>query len=195
MQENKFLVPLAIVVAGTLVAGAIYFGTGTSRVSSGNNNPGTDTKVEVAKVTDQDHILGERGAPVVIIEYSDLECPFCKVFHNTMKEVVRAYDGKVAWVYRHFPIAQLHSKAGKESEATECAAEQGGNTAFWSYTDEVYKRTNSNDSLDLAELPKIAADIGLDVNSFNTCLSSNKYAEQIERSVEEAIKAGARGTP
>lgn len=146
-------------------------------------------------MTSKDHYLGNSSAELIIVEYSDTECPFCKIFHSTMKDVVRDYQGNVAWVYRHFPIAQLHQRAGKESEATECAAELGGNEAFWKYTDRIYEITESNDSLDPAELPRIAQQIGLSVTAFNTCLSSGKYASKIEESVREAVKAGARGTP
>ena len=112
-----------------------------------------------------------------------------------MHEVVSTYGGKVAWVYRHFPISQLHDKASKEAEATECAAELGGNQVFWKYIDLVFETTSSNDSLDPAELPKIAQTVGLDVKAFNTCLSSDRYTEMVKKSVEEAVKAGARGTP
>ena len=105
------------------------------------------------------------------------------------------YDGQVAWVYRHFPIVQLHSKAPKEAEATECSAELGGNQGFWNYLDKLMETTNSNNSLDPSELPQIASSVGLDVAVFNECLSSGKYAEFVKTSVEEAVKAGARGTP
>ncbi|MDP2642212.1 MAG: DsbA family protein [bacterium] len=192
--QNKYLIPLAIVVAGGFVAVAIYFGGSTPRPSSGQATSPI-TEIDIAPVTEKDHILGSRGAELVIVEYSDTECPFCKVFHNTMKEVVGTYGGEVSWVYRHFPIAQLHTKASKEAEATECANELGGNQAFWKYIDKLFETTNSNDSLDPSELPKIAAVVGLDVTTFNTCLSSGKYTEFINKSVEEAVKAGARGTP
>ncbi|MEK7227561.1 MAG: thioredoxin domain-containing protein, partial [Patescibacteria group bacterium] len=138
---------------------------------------------------------GSITADLVIVEYSDTECPYCKVFHKTMRDILSTYGGKVAWVYRQFPIPQLHARASKEAEATECAAELGGNGAFWNYLDKIFETTQSNDSLDPAELPKIAAAIGLDVNSFNTCLSSGRYADFITKSIEEAVKAGARGTP
>ncbi|MEX2010399.1 MAG: thioredoxin domain-containing protein [Parcubacteria group bacterium] len=196
--DNKQLIPLAIVVAGALVAGAIYFGGSTggpSNALTGNTNNNTVTG-DIAPVTSKDHIIGDPNAKVVIIEYSDTECPFCKIFHNTMLQVMNDYEGKsVAWVYRHFPIAELHAKAGKEAEATECAAELGGNDAFWAYINRLFELTNSNDSLDLAELPRIAASIGLDVGAFNECLSSGKYAEAIKDAVQAAVKAGARGTP
>jgi protein-disulfide isomerase len=190
-EQNKFLLPLAIVVAGLLVAGAIYFGGG----GKGPDSNQAGGPANVAKVTSEDHVLGDRNAPIMVVEYSDIECPFCKIFHNTMHQIVREYDGKVAWVYRHFPIAQLHANAMRESEATECAAELGGNTAFWSYLDTIFERTPSNDGLDLAELPKIAVEIGLNEAAFNSCLASGRHTEKIRKSIEEAVKAGARGTP
>jgi protein-disulfide isomerase len=192
--SNKFLVPLAIVVAGALVAGAIYFGGARSPQAVGNNQP-DPSKIDIKAVSAEDHILGNANAELVIVEYSDTECPFCKVFHNTLKQVMQTYPGKIAWVYRQLPIPQLHARAMKEAEATECAAELGGNQSFWNYLDEIFERTNSNDSLDPAELPKIALAIGLDVNAFNTCLSSGRHAGKIQDSIEEATKAGARGTP
>ncbi|MDO8565120.1 MAG: thioredoxin domain-containing protein [bacterium] len=191
-ESNKFLVPLAIIVAGGLVAGAIYFGGANPSTSSGQ---ATNTEIDIAPVGDKDHILGSRNAEFVIVEYSDTECPFCKVFHNTMKEVMRTYGTQVAWVYRQLPIPQLHARAMKEAEATECAAELGGNQVFWNYLDAVFEKTNSNDSLDPAELPKIAAAVGLNVEAFNECLASDRHQVGIEASIAEAAKAGARGTP
>jgi len=193
IDNNKHLVPLAIVVAGALIAGAVYFGGSTN--GSYANDPQTTKQLDIPGVTSNDHILGDPNAPIVVVEYSDVECPFCKVFHSTMHQIVNDYNGKVAWVYRQFPIAQLHANAPIESEATECAYDLGGNTAFWKYLDLAFETTNSNNSLDLAELPKMAGAIGLDVNAFNTCLSSGKYTDFIKTSVENAVKAGARGTP
>ena len=174
------------------MAGAIYFGGSTSSPQAAVN---TNTKIEIAPVTEKDHILGSRNAELVIVEYSDTECPFCKVFHNTMKEVMRTYGTEVAWVYRQLPIPALHALAMNEAEATECAAELGGNQAFWNYLDEVFERTNSNDSLDPLELPKIAVAVGLDVEAFNGCVVSGRHRTTVEASIAEAAKAGARGTP
>lgn len=114
-----------------------------------------------------------------------------------MKEVMDTYgkDGKVAWVYRHFPIDQLHSKARKEAVAFECANEQGGNDKFWEYADRLYEVTPANNGLDLAELPKIAEYVGLDKAKFNTCLASTKYDKHIQDEVENAQATGGNGTP
>lgn len=195
MADNKYLVPIAIVFAGVMIAGAIYLGGSGGGIPTTPQPSSPTAEIDISPVTADDHIRGSRSAPVVIVEYSDIECPFCKIFHETMKEIVSTYDGQVAWVYRHLPIPQLHQKAIPEAIATECAAEQGGNDVFWEYTDRVFDATNSNDSLDLARLPEIAGGMGLDVEAFNSCLESGRYDEFIENSIEEAFSAGARGTP
>jgi protein-disulfide isomerase len=193
-SQNNYLIPVAIVIAGVLVAGAIYFGANTGGPVASQDSAVT-TEVDLDPVTEQDHIVGSRNAALVIVEYSDTECPYCKVFHQTMQEIVSSYNGEVSWVYRHFPIAGLHAKAPREAEATECAAELGGNQAFWNYINKLFETTNSNDSLEDSELPRIATAIGLDEEAFNACLSSGRHTESITQSIESAIRAGALGTP
>ena len=194
-EEKKYTIPLAIVAAGILIAGAIYL---TNRP---NSAPllGGDSKdtVGVPVVSADDHILGNPDAKIVIVEYSDFECPYCKVFHKTMHQVIDAYgkDGKVAWVYRHFPIEQLHSKAKKEAQASECAAELGGNTAFWAYADRLFEVTPSNDNLDLALLPTIAEEVGLDKAAFESCLASTRHTDTVDTQYADIVSAGGRGTP
>lgn len=196
-QTSKFAVPGAIVLAGILIAGAIFITRG------GADTPDAQTAEEIAKeinlrpVTNDDHIFGNPNADIVIVEYSDTECPFCKQFHGTMRALMAEYgtDGSVAWVYRHFPLAQLHSKAPKEAEALECAGELGGKTAFWDYTNRIYEITPSNDGLDPAKLITVAQELKLDSTKFKACLDSGKYAEKVEKDYKDAIAAGARGTP
>lgn len=151
--------------------------------------------VEIRPIDAEDHILGNPNAEIFIVEYSDTECPFCKMFHVTMHEVIAESDGNVAWVYRHFPIEQLHKKAFREALATECATEQGGNEVFWRYVDEIYTRTNSNDSLPDGELFSIASDLGLDVATFTACLETEKYANRVNMDITDAQIAQASGTP
>jgi protein-disulfide isomerase len=201
MNMEKFSVPLAIVIAGGLIGGALYYSNlkGAKELAKAKvyetNTIGN--KVDMKPVSNDDHILGNPNADVIIVEYSDTECPYCKVFHSTLRRVMDEYGkgGRVAWVYRHFPIDSLHPKARKEAEATECANELGGVSKFWEYTNMIYATTNSNNSLDPAELPKIAKSVGLDVTKFNACLSSGKYAAKVEEQYQDAVKAGGRGTP
>lgn len=198
-NTQPYLIPLSIIVAGALVAAGIYFGgvSPSSKTATKDQAAVTQPEIKIASITTDDHILGNPDAKIKIVEFSDIECPFCKRFHTTLHQIIDKYgkDGTVAWVYRHFPIDQLHKNARKEAEATECAADQGGNDAFWKYIDEVYKRTPSNDKLDLAELPKIASEQGLDVTVFNTCLSSGKFSAKVTEHVKDATTSGGNGTP
>jgi protein-disulfide isomerase len=203
-QSTTLTIPIAIIISGVLIAGAVYLGTskGANTVAVNNQQPQqvaqqTGDLEKMKAVASDDHVRGNPDAPVKIVEYSDTECPFCKRFHSTMKEVMDTYgkDGKVAWVYRHFPLDQLHSKARKEAVALECANEQGGNDKFWSYADRLYEITPANNGLDLAELPKIAEFVGLDTVKFNTCLGSTKYDKHIEDEVQNAQATGGNGTP
>ncbi len=207
-KSNNLSVPIAIVIAGALIAGAVYFSSGKtpSTPTVAGNNAGANQQLpqgdtgsldQMAAISASDHVRGNPDAPVKIVEYSDTECPFCKRFHDTMKQVMDEYgkDGKVAWVYRQFPLTQLHSKATKEAEATECANELGGPDKFWAYIDRLFVVTPSNDGLDPAELPKIAEYVGLNVQKFNTCLNSDKYVSHIQSDTQNATATGGSGTP
>ncbi len=194
-DQNKFSIPLAIVVAGIIIAGGIYL----SKMPSAPvvNNPAQSAKnYPIKAVNADDHIVGSTDAPIVVVEFSDLECPFCKSFHVTMQSIMSSYgkDGKVAWVYRQFPLS-IHPKAQKEAEAAECAAELGGNTGFWKFIDQIFAITPSNNQLDASLLSKTAKDIGLDAVKFNACLDSGKYAQKVMDEEADGVKGGAQGTP
>lgn len=194
-MNNSYALPITVVVAGALIAGAIFFvGKSNAPTTTQNTNGKVAARAYDPKV---DHILGNPDAPVKVVEYADLECPFCKTFNNTMHQVMDFYgpSGKVAWVYRPFPLAQIHSKAPEEAAAAECAADQGGDTAYFKYIDQVYAVTPSENGLDLNQLPVIAGQVGLNVDQFKQCLSSGKYNSKIQQSYDEAIKEGGTGTP
>jgi len=145
---------------------------------------------------DRDHVRGNPNAEVTLIEYSDFECPFCKRFHSTLDKMVKDSDGHVKWVYRHFPIDELHSKARKEAAASECAAALGGNGAFWKFVDRFFALTPSNNGTDLETgLPQIAREIGLDQARFAACIASGKYDRRVEQDYQDAVASGGRGTP
>lgn len=161
----------------------------------------SDAAKGMKPVNSEDHIRGNPNAPIKIVEYSDFECPFCKSVHPTMNQVIKDYekDGKVAWIYRHFPLDNLHSKARKEAQASECAVELGGNAAFWAYADRLFEIAPSNNELDLALLPKVAQDVGLDRAKFEACLAGDdnggKFAAHIEANLKDGMASGGTGTP
>jgi len=145
----------------------------------------------------RDHIRGNPAAPVTLVEYSDFECPFCKSFHSTVKKVVDESNGQVKWVYRHFPLDELHPvKARKEAAAAECAAELGGNDAFWKFADRFFELTPSNNRTDIdTVVPQIAREIGLDKAQFAACLASGRHDRRVEEDRQNAVATGGRGTP
>jgi protein-disulfide isomerase len=200
--NNKYLLPLSIVIAGVLVSGTIYFtkSTDSGKKPANVSDIAADAmqpKIEVAPVTSADHVRGNRGAKVKLIVYTDPECPFCKGYYKNVNDLYNSYPNKndLAIVYRHFPLEQLHPKALKESEALECVAEIGGEESFWKFNDILYAETPGNDRLDPAKLPEFASRINIDVAKFKTCLSSGKYAQKIAESVDAGHRAGGQGTP
>ncbi len=205
-MSEKLSLPISIVLAGLLIGGGIYLNGKINNNKSGNNINKNGNSVDLTTenlkdalrpIDANDHILGSADARIVIVEYSDTECPFCKMFHSTMLNIMKEYGskGQVAWVYRHYPIAELHSKAPRQAEALECAAALGGNTKFWEYTNKIYEVTPSNNGLDDAELPKIAAQVGLSASAFTTCLDSGEFKSRVEADLQNAYEIGAGGTP
>lgn len=196
MDKQTLAIPVAIVVAAALIAGAIFFSDDND--SSTENTHSTRGEVaDISPVNENDFIRGNPNAPIVLVEYSDYDCPFCKQFHETMERVMAEYgvDGKVAWVYRQFPLVQLHPNAPRISEAALCVGELGGNEAFWTFSDLVFEERPDNEVTEIARLPEFAERAGVEQNAFELCLNSGKHAQAVADSVNEAVASGARGTP
>ncbi len=198
-KMNSFAIPLAIIVAGGLIAGAVYLSgqNGSSnKVASNANVAGAvppASKVNVKPPTDADHVIGDLSkAKVVMIEYSDLECPFCKNFQTTLHQAVTEYGDKVAWVYRHFDV---HSNAPYEAQAAECAADVGGKDKFFPFIDKIFSISKSDNNLNPTLLTKTAVDLGIDKAKFQTCLDSGKFKALVDQQSLDAQAAGGEGTP
>lgn len=208
-QKTNYLIPLSIVIAGALIAGGLYFsnmGTNSGTNIAPTARPAAQAQPQpegsldaMTPITEADHIKGDPNAPIKIVEYSDFECPFCKRFHDTMNQIMDEYgeSGQVAWVFRQFPLEQLHPKnAIAEAVASECAAAQGDDKAFWQFADGFMAVTLSNDRTDIATvIPQIVREMGLDEQAFQTCFESGQYDEKITAQIENAVATGGRGTP
>lgn len=206
-MQNSLLIPIAIIIAGALVAGAVMFSpnnnhmaaTGTTTQPGATEpEPGGDLEA-MRPVDDTDYIKGDPDAPIKIVEYSDFECPFCQRHHNTLNDMVDEYvaTGQVAWVYRHFPIEQLHPvKAQAAAVAAECVGELGGNDAFWQFTDSYFERSPSNNQTNIEVLiPAIVNEIGINQVAFEECYTSDRHDATIAADVDNAVATGGRGTP
>lgn len=201
MNNLKLGVPLAIVLAGVIIGGAILSTQGGTNNSVGSATPpvGVQPLAPAGRVKAVDpavdHIRGDSNAEVFVIEYSDFECPFCQRHHPVMQQLLDQNKGKIAWVYRHFPLS-FHANAQKEAEASECANELGGNDTFWKYTDAIFARsTTGGTGFSLTKLAPLAIEFGLDELKFKSCLDSGKYAAHVQQDMAEGTAAGISGTP
>ena len=137
---------------------------------------------------------GEKSAPVVVVEFTDYQCPFCGWhFRQTLPELRRNYvsTGKVRYIIRDLPLSQVHPYAKNAAIATRCAAAQG-REQYWRFHDALFHdQKNINDTL----LPVIARRIGLDVPKFRDCFASPGTRRLVEGDLSEARRAGFNGTP
>ncbi|HCC83685.1 TPA: hypothetical protein DEP96_02445 [Candidatus Uhrbacteria bacterium] len=144
---------------------------------------------KLAAVTATDHVRGDlKKAKVVMIEYSDYECPFCGRHNPTMQQLSEKYGDDVAWVLRHFPLS-FHPEAMPAANAAECASEQG---KFWEFTDIMYA---NQDSLSSEYYAKVADQLGLKRSQFDDCVKTKKYQSVIDADAATGRTAGVSGTP
>jgi protein-disulfide isomerase len=132
---------------------------------------------------------GPADAPITIVEFSDFECPYCRAMLGTIKNVQETYGEKVRLVYRQFPLNSIHPNAQRAAEASLCADEQG---KFWEMHDLMFE---DQSGLSVEALAMKAESLELDGTAFQTCLSSNKYAEQVKQDVMAGTVVGVTGTP
>ncbi len=132
---------------------------------------------------------GPKDAPIVIVEFSDYQCPFCKRWYDQVyAPLMAAYPGKIRLVYRNLPLTQIHPEAMPAAEAAMCAGEQN---AYWPFHDKLF----SQDDLNQDVYPQIATELGLDMTAFNTCITGNKFQSQIQTDMDFAINLGVQSTP
>lgn len=145
--------------------------------------------VTLAEITKDDHIRGTFDAPVTIVEFSDIQCPFCNQFHPTLQKILADYPDKVRWVYKHFPLDSIHPMARSAALASECANEQG---KFWEFLDQSF--TNQQ-LLGPAFYTDTAKSLGLNESKFKDCVDTQKFATVIDTHTSEGNDAGVTGTP
>lgn len=202
-NSSSVAIPLAIVFGFGLIAVAIYF-SGMGGGNSANNlavqapaAQGQAAKAKIRPVDETDFIKGNPNAPIVIVEYSDYDCAFCKRFHETMNQIMNEYGvtGKVAWVYRQLPLTQLHPNAAQISEAALCVGKVAGNDAFWTFSDLVFQERNINEATNITKIPDYATRAGAEKAAFEACLSGTAQEAVVKASVAEGAALGINGTP
>ena len=138
---------------------------------------------------DPARLRGSPHVPVIIIEFSDFQCPLCRKVQPTLKSLLAKYEGRVSLAYRDFPLRGMHGQAELGAESSRCAGEQG---KFWEYHDLLF---DNPDKLNQNGLLELARNAKLGEKQFDSCLSSGKYRSQVERDLQDGIRAGVMGTP
>lgn len=131
---------------------------------------------------------GPADAPILIVEYSEFQCPYCQRVGPTVKQVLDTYGDKVRLVFRDYPLP-FHNNAAMASQAGQCAHDQG---KFWEYHDKLFANQKA---LEVDSLKKYAAELGLDADKFNACLDSGSQKAKVDADVERGTASGVRGTP
>jgi protein-disulfide isomerase len=137
---------------------------------------------------DRDHVRGPADAAVTLVEYGDLECPYCGQAEAVIRELLTDF-GDLRYVWRHLPLTDVHPRAEMAAEASEAAAAQG---AFWAMHDLLLEH---QDELAPKDMIRYAEELGLDVKSFAEGLSQHRWAERVAADVESADLSGVAGTP
>lgn len=180
----------AMLKSGTVARPSAAAGT----ADAGDSGPTAAQLASVPAPDSDDHIRGGQNAKVILIEYSDFECPYCAAFHPTMEKLTEELGDQVAWGYRHFPLS-FHPNAQKAGEASECIYEQGGDDAFWKYADYVFAENAASGGITPETITAGAQEAGVNMDQFQTCLDSDQMADKILTDQATGLSAGVDGTP
>jgi len=149
----------------------------------------TETVKLTLPVGQRDHIQGLDTAPVTLVEYGDYECPYCGDAYPIVKQVQKNLGSKLRFIFRNFPITQIHPHAQHAAEAAEAAAAQN---KFWEMHDYLYEHQHA---LDDNHLEKYASRLGLDITQFNHDMASHAYAQRVREDFLSGVRGGVNGTP
>lgn len=192
-MKNHWLIPSAIVFVGIILAFAVF------KLHENTNVTSVGDVSALAPIDSSDHILGNPAAPVVIIEYADMDSGYSKDFQKTLEQVIKDYadDGTVAWVYRHFPLVGQDPYSEQHAEAAECAATQGTNTTntFFAFIDALQAATPGDGQFNPQDYPALISSLNLSYDTFNSCLQAHTYQKKIAAQYQNAMAIGATGSP
>ncbi|MCK9187083.1 MAG: thioredoxin domain-containing protein [Candidatus Colwellbacteria bacterium] len=201
---EKYSVPVAIIVAGLFVAGAVVL---TNFYTKPLDSEGQLAQVNepllgeeannlepfknVKLLSDNDHFLGNKDAKIKIVTFSDFQCPYCIRFEENMRQAVSDYSNDVAWVFRHFPL-DSHEYAMPAAIASECIAELKGEDYFWKFMEKFSSESLSGEQI---SINSIVLSLGVNESDFNDCYDSGRYLQKVSDNFADGIESGLQGTP
>ena len=193
LKRRDFHATLTVLaLAVGVFLGYLVWGTG----STGSVQAAAiDTPTEAPKIVrydipvDGSPSTGPEDAPIVIVEFSDYQCPFCQKWHDEVYEsLLAAYPGKIKFVYRNLPLTSIHPDAFPAAEAALCAGDQN---AYWQFHDKLF----SGKTLGSKVYIQYAEGLGLNMVSFESCITNRKYKDIVQRDSDFAVDLGVRSTP
>ncbi len=188
-NKNTIIFAITLVLVGIVIAGGILVDHRKSYVA--DTSGAEVVKYVINPVTDDDHILGSPNADVILVEYSDFRCSYCREFHLTMKQLINEYGktGNFAWVYRHFPredaLQNTNSLSITAAIASECVSDLGGEKKFWDYISKINEDLQI--TYDKADLENAAIELEIDKEEYIECLISGKFNEKIQKSIDDGL--------
>ncbi|MGH7242128.1 MAG: DsbA family protein [Phycisphaerales bacterium] len=140
-------------------------------------------------VSDRDHVQGSLKAPIVLVEYGDYQCPHCAAAYPIVKRIQKDFGDRLAFVFRNFPLTEIHPNAERAAEAAEYAA---GHDRYWEMHDGIFE---NQPELDLDLLSKLAASLGMDAAGLETALAEGKFSHRVRADFVGGVRSGVNGTP
>lgn len=192
-MKSTWLIPVAIVFVGVILAITTY------NVSRHTNVTKDGDPSAMRPVTSSDHLLGNPVAPVLLVEYADIDSAYAKDFQNTMVQVMKDYgdEGNVAWVFRHFPLIGQDPYSEQHAEAAECASAQTPNSSrmFFDFITALQAATPGQGQFNPSDYPALVASLGLSEKDFELCLQNKTYQKHIAEDYQNGMDIGASGSP
>ncbi|MBI1833569.1 MAG: DsbA family protein [Candidatus Andersenbacteria bacterium] len=184
--DTKVIIGVIVATVGIIIGAGLY--TNRNAAQTGEVGPSVDQPERLSQ--EDDPVLGAQDAKVTVVEFGDFQCPACGSLHPLLKQLKEEYaDQSVKFVFRHFPLTQLHEHAQLSAEAAVEAQKQG---KFWEYHDKMFE---SQPALTRADLEKYAQELGLNMEAFRTALDEHTHRDVVAADVADGRALGIRGTP
>lgn len=196
-RNTPMLSTSAAIIIGALLISLSHIGYGVIMSGTQSNGSANSELFKGRAIDDTDLATGNTDSDIIVVEYSDTECPFCAQVHPTMKKLQEEYGSKVSFVYRYFPLTQIHPNAFDEARALHCVGEIAGAEKRREYINEIftYKIGKQNMTLPKGGRESLAKNIGIDGKAFDNCMKSTEPGAVVSASTQDGIAAGVEGTP
>lgn len=193
-KKTRLTTPVAIILAAVIL-GISHLGYGALVGGTSPSAPLTTFKGKTVDASDL--ATGNTKSKVIVMEYSDTECPFCAQLQPTIKQLKEEYQDKVSFVYRYFPLTQIHPNAFEEARAVFCVGTIAGSEKRAEYIDMLFseKMSKKNMTLQTGTKERFAKNLGIDEKTFSGCMSDQVSSDAINASIQDGVAAGVQGTP